>query len=98
MTALTAGVPMLSIPSPMIDNQTNAARLAATGAGRILQPADVTIKSVIREVEGLLGSSACHDSARRTKLAIESLPTQSEVVAALEVVARHQSPLPSPAE
>ena len=47
---------------------------------------------------GLLGSSACRDSARRTKLAIESLPTQSEVVAALEVVARRQSPLPSPAE
>ncbi len=87
MTSLTAGVPLLSIPGPMIDNQSNATRLVNTGAGRVLQPADITPERVVEEVEALLESADHLDAARRVREDIQTLPSAREVVRALEHLA-----------
>lgn len=83
MTALVAGVPLLSIPGSMLDNQSNASRLANTGAGRILQSADLTAAKVVEEVGALLDSPDHLDAARRVRDDIRTLPSARDVVHAL---------------
>jgi UDP:flavonoid glycosyltransferase YjiC (YdhE family) len=86
MTALSAGAPVLSIPLPMLDNRTNAKRLADTGAGLMIERSDLTPERVRDELERLL-STEFRSKAADVKSAIEALPGASSVVAALAALA-----------
>jgi UDP:flavonoid glycosyltransferase YjiC (YdhE family) len=86
MTALCAGIPVLSIPLPMLDNRTNAKRLEATGAGLILTRADLSPEKVRSALKRLL-EPEFRSAAAKVGEAIRGLPGTDAAVDALASIA-----------
>ena len=86
MTALCAGIPVLSIPLPMLDNRTNAKRLEASGAGLRIERADLTSARVRSALERLL-EPEFRAAAAEVRKEIQALPGSGVAVDALAALA-----------
>ncbi|MFG1706588.1 nucleotide disphospho-sugar-binding domain-containing protein [Nonomuraea sp. M3C6] len=87
LTGLVHGLPQLALPE-LPDHIAHAGRLAATGAGVALNPAEGFGADRIRAaVEGLLASADHEGSARRLSAEMAAHPTPAALVAELEQLA-----------
>jgi MGT family glycosyltransferase len=85
-TALAHGVPVLCLPLGR-DQPDNAARLAAVGAGRVLDPAS-GIDELRDAIRGALDDPALRDGARRQQAAATSAGGAARAVDAIEAALR----------
>lgn len=92
--ALAHGVPLLLMPMGA-DHPQNAARCAALGAARVLDPAAATATRLRREVSELLADEACRRAAARLRLEVAALPGPEWAVSLLERLAADQHPIVS---
>jgi UDP:flavonoid glycosyltransferase YjiC (YdhE family) len=86
LTALASGLPQVLIPS-LPDHSGHARRLAAAGAGVVLERAEATPEVVRKTVDGLLASVPHRAAAERLRDAIRSQPVPAAVVADLVEIA-----------
>ncbi|TYB60587.1 DUF1205 domain-containing protein [Nonomuraea sp. PA05] len=87
LTGLVNGLPQLAMPQ-LPDHIGHARRLAATGAGLSLDPAEGFAEARVRDaVERLLGSPEYGRAARRLSAEMAAHPTPSAVVSELEHLA-----------
>jgi MGT family glycosyltransferase len=92
MKSLACGVPMLVLPQG--GNQfVSAVRVRSTGAGRHLDPADVTPEAVAREARRVLREPVYRLNALRLRDEIESMPPLDCGLDLLERLARERQPL-----
>jgi len=92
MKSLAHGVPMLVLPQG--GNQfVTAVRVRSTGAGRHLDPADVTPEAVAREARRVLDDPVYRLNARRLRDEIEAMPPLEHGLDLLERLARERQPL-----
>lgn len=84
--ALAFGVPLLILPRGA-DHFYNAALVERAGAGRWLEPGEVSPDSVGQAIRLLLADTAYRVAARRIKAEIESMPSPAEAAAVLEDLA-----------
>ena len=86
MSALAHGVPLVCLPMGR-DQHTNAARVAAVGAGIALD-ATASPQEVARAVERVLVDRSFSESANRLRMAINAFVAQGGGVAELERLGR----------
>ncbi|ALE82585.1 nucleotide disphospho-sugar-binding domain-containing protein [Pseudonocardia sp. HH130629-09] len=86
MTALTAGVPQLSVPCGF-DQPMVAERLSATGAGLHVHNLDADAATLGGALEKLIGQPSYADAARDLAQRCAAMPSPAEVVADLEALA-----------
>ncbi|HXM56248.1 MAG TPA: glycosyltransferase [Candidatus Dormibacteraeota bacterium] len=92
MKSLACGVPMLVLPQG--GNQfVSAVRVHSTGAGRHLQPAEVTPEAVAREARRVLEDPVYRLNAARLRAEIEAMPPLECGLDLLERLARERQPL-----
>ena len=84
--ALAFGVPLLILPRGA-DQFYNATLVERAGAGRWLEPNDVSADSIGEAVRLLLADAGYAAAARRIKAEIDSMPSPADVAAALEDLA-----------
>ncbi|HVS29639.1 MAG TPA: glycosyltransferase [Solirubrobacteraceae bacterium] len=82
--ALSAGVPLMIIPSSSPSQLRNARAVAATGIGRTLDRADVTVDRLGAELHALLHDSSYRVAAERVAAEIATMPPPEEVVGLIE--------------
>jgi UDP:flavonoid glycosyltransferase YjiC (YdhE family) len=87
MTALAAGVPQLSLPF-FPEQRSNAARLAATGAGDTLDGRSFTPAAARARLVGLLGDPRYRRRAAALRDQLDGRPSPARVVERLEELAR----------
>lgn len=88
--ALAFGVPLLILPRGA-DQFYNAALVARAGAGRWLDPGEVSADSISKAVQELLTDPAYRAAARRIQAEIKSMPPPAEVAAVLADLATSQA-------
>lgn len=88
--ALAFGVPLLILPRGA-DQFYNALLVARAGAGRWLDPGEVSADSISKSVQPLLTDPAYRAAARRIQAEIESMPPPAEVAAVLADLATSQA-------
>lgn len=86
LTALHAGVPQLALPSFELFEE-SWARLAKSGAGTVLMPAEQSEDSVAEACRELLTEAAYRERAGELAREIHGLPRPAELVPALEELA-----------
>jgi UDP:flavonoid glycosyltransferase YjiC (YdhE family) len=84
--ALGFGVPLLVLPRGA-DHFYNAGLVERAGAGRWLEPGEVSADSIGREVQLLLADTAYRATARRIQSEINSMPSPAEAAVVLEDLA-----------
>ncbi|HMQ27483.1 MAG TPA: glycosyltransferase, partial [Acidimicrobiales bacterium] len=84
--ALTHGVPVVALPLGA-DQPSNAARVRALGAGRVLDAVDATPSEIGDAVAGLLGDGPERAEAARLRDECATLPPHESVVADLVALA-----------
>jgi MGT family glycosyltransferase len=93
--ALSLGLPLVVVPQGA-DQPENAAQVAALGAGRVIEPADLTPAAVRAAVRAVLGDPSYRRSAAAVQEEIASLPGVDSAVALLERLEREREPLYPP--
>jgi MGT family glycosyltransferase len=83
---LAAGLPSLGLPMGA-DQFDNAEALVHAGAGRVLQPEEVSVDAVAAGVVALLEDSSSREAAARLRDEIAAMPPPSAVVPQLEQLA-----------
>jgi MGT family glycosyltransferase len=86
MRALAHRVPLLCVPMGR-DQDDNAARVAARGAGLALTPAAASAEAIRAALRGLLGEPGFPDAARRLGAAVAAEAASPAVVEELEALA-----------
>ncbi len=92
MGALAHGLPLVCIPLGA-DQPLNAARCAALGAGRVLDPVTATPASVREAVAAVLTEPGYRRAAERLRDEIAALPGPGRALALLEQLATERRPL-----
>jgi UDP:flavonoid glycosyltransferase YjiC (YdhE family) len=92
MKSLAHGVPMLVLPQGG-DQFVSAVRVRSTGAGRYLEPAEVTPEAVAREARRVLGDPVYRLNAGRLRDEIDAMPPLDHGLDLLERLARERQPL-----
>ena len=92
MGALSVGLPMVVVPIAA-DQPDNAARCAALGVGRVVQPFERTTQAIGAAAREVLGQAMYGDNARRVRNEIRRLPGLQRGVALLERLADEKAPL-----
>ena len=92
MGALSVGLPMVVVPIAA-DQPDNAARCAALGVGRVVQPFERTTHAIGAAAREVLGQAMYGDNARRGRNEIRRLPGPQRGVALLERLADEKAPL-----
>jgi UDP:flavonoid glycosyltransferase YjiC (YdhE family) len=90
--ALTHGLPVVVVPISA-DQPENAARCAALGLGRVVQPADLTPDAAREAVLAVLADATNRANAERVRDEIAALPGPEYAVELLERLAAEQQPL-----
>jgi UDP:flavonoid glycosyltransferase YjiC (YdhE family) len=85
--ALAAGLPMVVTPI-FADQPHNARRVAATGTGLALFPADLQVETLRAAVSRVLAEPSFRDAARTLASEIAALPSLDQVAADIERLAR----------
>jgi UDP:flavonoid glycosyltransferase YjiC (YdhE family) len=83
LSALSAGLPLLSIPQGA-DQFRNAERCRAAGVGKALWPHEFSAAAVRRDVRALLDEPGFRETARRLRQEIDAMPAPAETVGVLE--------------
>ena len=91
MGALSVGLPMVVVPIAA-DQPDNAARCAALGVGRVVQPFERTTHAIGAAAREVLGQAMYLDNARRVRDEIRRLPDLQRGVALLERLADEKAP------
>jgi len=81
--ALAAGIPLLLLPRGA-DQWSNADRVVAAGAGRLLLREELSIATVRDSVSALLHQPHYRAGTRRVQAEMEAMPSASEVVRSLD--------------
>lgn len=90
--ALAHGVPAVVFPLGT-DHPVHAARVAALGAGRVIEPADLTPTAVRAAVRAVLADASYRANAGRVRDEIAALPGLEHAVALLERLAAERRPI-----
>ena len=93
MAALRHGLPVVSLPAAAIDNQRNAARLEALGAGIAIPSLSRTPDSIASAVRAVLSGGNYRSAAKAIATSIRSLPSTDDSVDLLERLATERAPL-----
>jgi UDP:flavonoid glycosyltransferase YjiC (YdhE family) len=97
MTAMTAGLPQLIIPT-IQDETFNARQLAATGAGLHLTGGEtITPHAVTHAATALLTDPAYTTAARQLAAEARTMPAPADIIPALHHLTTHPTPTPTPA-
>lgn len=88
MIAIAAGVPQLAIPLFAIDQRINAKRVAATAVGMRLDGGSVAAGQVAAHVRHLINDPTHKREARRMAKEMAGMPSASDVVSVIEMLAR----------
>jgi UDP:flavonoid glycosyltransferase YjiC (YdhE family) len=92
MAALRHGLPVVSLPAAAIDNQRNAARLHALGAGLAIPSPSRTPDTIAAAVGAMLSDDRYRSRAEAVATSIRSLPSTEDVVDLLERLAIERTP------
>ncbi len=91
--ALAHGVPVLAISDPRSPSQVrNGDAIAAHGAGRHIQRADLTSELLSDHIDALLTDQRYRRAAERVAVEFAAMPDPSEVVHAVEHVVTTKAP------
>ena len=93
MAALRHGLPVVSIPVAAVDNQLNAARLEALGAGVAIPEASRSPGEIARAVSAVLHTPTYGVAAQGLATSIKRLPSTEYAVDLLERLAMTREPL-----
>jgi UDP:flavonoid glycosyltransferase YjiC (YdhE family) len=94
LAALSHGLPLVVIPLGA-DQPQNAQRVAALDVGRVIEPSQLTPKSMREATQDVLQNPAYRRNAERVREEMESLPGPERAVELLEDLARDKKPLRS---
>ena len=92
VAALSHGLPVVIVPITA-DQPENAARCAALGLGRVIEPAELTPERARDAVLGVLGDPSYRRNAERLRDEMVALPGPEYAVALLERLAVEKQPL-----
>jgi UDP:flavonoid glycosyltransferase YjiC (YdhE family) len=92
--ALAHGLPMVLTPLGA-DQPENAARCAAAGVARVIQPADLSSSSIREVVRAVLAEPAYKQAAERVQAEMAALPPLEHAVGLLERLATERQPIPA---
>jgi UDP:flavonoid glycosyltransferase YjiC (YdhE family) len=92
MAALRHGLPVVSLPAAAIDNQRNAARLEALGAGIAIPSPTRTPEGIAGAVKAVLSDRSYRSAAEAVATSIRSLPSTEDAVDMLERLATERTP------
>ncbi len=92
LAALSEGLPLVLLPVGA-DQPQNAARCAALGVGRVVEPEDRTSGKIGDAVRAVLATPTYRENAQRLRAEIASLPGPEHAVALLERLAVEKRPI-----
>lgn len=92
LSALWHGLPMVVMPMGAGDQQPTAMRCAEVGAGALVEGDPPQPEAILAATKSVLGPSTYRARARQLQREIKELPSLSEAVCRLEVLAKDHQP------
>lgn len=97
-TSMAHGVPQLVVPARLYDEGGMARQVAEEGAGLVVQPEDLSTRTLRENLQRLLGEPSFRENAARIRRLAEATPAPHDLVGDLEeLVARHRAETGEPA-
>ncbi|MEU8042323.1 activator-dependent family glycosyltransferase [Streptosporangium sp. NPDC049078] len=91
-TAIAHGIPQLVVPAKLYDEAGMARRLAAEGAGLVLEPEKLSARTLRENLLRLIDEPSFRENATRLRDIAEATPAPHDLVRDLEeLVARHRA-------
>jgi MGT family glycosyltransferase len=91
--ALAAGVPLVIVPNSSPSQLRNAQAVAASGTGRALDRADVTVDRLSSVLRSVLQDGSYQMAARRVASEIATMPAPEELIGLIETLTELRRPI-----
>ncbi|MBB2915620.1 glycosyltransferase (activator-dependent family) [Streptosporangium becharense] len=91
-TAIAHGVPQLVVPAALYDEAGMARQIAEQGAGLVVDPTDLSTRTLRENLVRLIGEPSFRENATRLRRVAQTTPAPRDLVCVLEdLVARHRA-------